>query len=576
MSESLQTTAIQEFRSARFRANMEIIRSHLTGRSADLLSYDDVRKKVRARETNRHELKEIPVAAIVGSVGRYNDFTRQFLPRMEEDQDRWARVYALTGSMQGMPPIEVYQIGDVYFVSDGNHRVSVARSHKVSHIEAYVTQLETDVPLEADLKPDDLIVKERYANFLARTRLKETYPDLDLSMTEAGSYRVLEQQIGVHQWWVKEFKGQEITYPEAAVRWYKYIYWPVIQMIRERGIMCDFPDRTETDLYVWIDEHRKVLAEELEWSVDADTAVSDLVATQSKRPQRVMERLSSKVASTLTPDALEAAPESGIWREAMRDNHLDEHLFPRILVALNGQDSGWLALRAALQVARLEEARLFGLHVVKKKDDKNSAAVEALRGEFERRCQEASIAGEMSVEVGKVARTIADRARWTDLVVVSLAYPPGSTTVKRLGSSFRKLLRRSPRPVLAIPRTLVAIDKLLLAYDGTPKAQEALYMTAYLAQQWQLPLVIVTVLEKNVTEETAARAQSYLQEHNIQASFIQRAGEPAQVISDTAKVEKATLIIMGGYGQAPFVEVFVGSTVGQVLRIHDVPILICR
>ena len=134
---------------------MEVIRFHLAGRSADLLSYEEVRKMVRARETSRRELKEIPLDAIVGSVGCYKDFTRHFLPRVEGDQDRWARVYSLTGSMKGLPPKEVYQIGEVYFVSDGNHTVSVASSPDVDYSEAYVTLVETDVPLQPDLPPDD-------------------------------------------------------------------------------------------------------------------------------------------------------------------------------------------------------------------------------------------------------------------------------------------------------------------------------------------------------------------------------------------------------------------------------------
>ena len=574
-SHDIQQTALQNFRSARLHADLERVRAVLSGKSADLLSYEEVRQKVRAVETSRIELQDIPLDAIVGSVGRYKDFTRQFFPLVEEDQSRWARVHTLTGSLQGLPPVELFQIGDVYFVRDGNHRVSVARELGATHIEAYVTLVETSVPLEPDVQPDDLIIKERYAHFLELTRLKETYPDLDLTMSAAGNYRVLERQIEVHQIWVKENKGEEISFSEAAVRWYRYIYWPVVLIIRKRGLMRDFPDRTETDLYVWIDKHRHELAEKLDWSVDMETAVADLVTTQSEQSQPVLNRISTKMQDALIPDALEAGPAPGVWRESLLSGHQDR-LFARILVAVNGREDGWLAMGQALTVARFEQSHLYGLHVIGQKDDKESAHVEGVKSEFYRRCEEAGISGEFSVESGKITPIICDRARWTDLVVVSLAHPPGPQPVQRLSSQFRQLLNRCPRPVLAVPRMIAKFNKLLLAYDGSPKAHEALFVSAYLAEKWRLPLVIETVQNKQVSKEIAGQARTYLQQRNIQATFLEKAGDPAQIILDTARAEEISLIIMGGYGQNPLVEVVLGSVVDQILRTRDRPILICR
>ena len=575
-SPSAQTSAIQEFRTARFQANMEIIRGYLTGRSADLLSYEDVRKKVRALETNKRELREIPIDAIVGSVGRHKDFTRHFLPRIENDQQRWARVHSLAEGLEGLPPIEVYQIGEVYFVSDGNHRVSVARSQNSTQIEALVTLVETNVPLEPDIQPDDLIIKERYAHFLQRTRLKETYPDLDLSMSEAGNYHVLEEQIAVHQWWVKEHKGEEIDYPAAAARWYRYIYWPVIQMIRERGMMRDFPERTETDLYVWIAKHRQDLAEELGWSVDAQTAVADLAITQNLRPPQLLKRIGKKINKSITPPALESGPPPGIWRESFLAGNQEDCLFQRILVAVNGREEGWAALEQALQVARQEQGRIFGLHVLKPNKKQKNKETEGVKEEFYRRCAAAGVQGEFNVESGKAAAIIADRARWVDLVVVSLAHPPGIKTAQRLNSQFRRLLRRCPRPVLTVPQFLPDCEKLLLAYDGSPKAREALFITAYLAGQWQLPVKVVTVLFKMATPESADYAHTYLLDRQITVEAIQESGDPAQIILEAAAKEPHSLLIMGSYGKSPLLEAIRDSVIGQVLRRHNEPILICR
>jgi nucleotide-binding universal stress UspA family protein len=574
-ADDVRLSAVEQFRHARFQAKIDQIKAVLSGKSADLLSYEDVREKINAIETNQRELKEIPLDAIVGSVGRYKDFTRRFFPLVDQDQYRWARVHTLTGSLKGLPPIEVFQIGEVYFVRDGNHRVSVARDLQATHIEAYVTKVETPVPLEADVQPDDLIIKERYALFLQQTQLTNTFPDLDLGMSVAGNYRVLEQQIKVHQHWIRENEGQEVTLPEAAVRWYESVYWPVIQVIRERGIMRDFPDRTETDLYVWIDKHRHELAEQLGWSVDVETAVRDLAHNQDLNPPKMLGRLGQKLLDTLTPAALAAGPAVGEWRESWLATYRENRLFSTILVAIDGGDAGWHALQQALTVAQAEEGRIFGLHVVETAGMENSEQMQALRDEFDLRCRRAEISAEFSITTGPITDTICYRARWADLVVVSLSYPPGPSPINRLSSQFAQLLRRSPRPVLAVPRTSAGLERLLLAYDGSPKAKEALYVARYMVEQWGASLIMVSVKENNGAE-AAADGRAYLEKHLVQANYVLETGEPSQIILQTARAGDCDLIIMGGYGSSPFIEIFSGSVVDEVLRTRNRPVLVCR
>ena len=165
--------ALNDFNRARGRAIVETVMARLTGKSIDLLSYEDVSQKLKAEGRADRGLRDIPLDAIVGSVGRYTDFTRSFLPRSDASKHRWARVEAAAGDLAGLPPIEVYQIGDAYFVLDGNHRVSVARQSNAKFIQAYVTEVRTKVPLTPDVQPDDLILKAEYAGFLVRTRLRE-------------------------------------------------------------------------------------------------------------------------------------------------------------------------------------------------------------------------------------------------------------------------------------------------------------------------------------------------------------------------------------------------------------------
>jgi len=570
-------SAMQDFRRARRQAALEQIMARLTGRSADLLSYEEVRQKLKAQGGGRRELKEIPLDAIVGSVGRYADFTRSFLPRQDSDQERWARVKVKVTDLGGLPPIEVYQIGEAYFVLDGNHRVSVARQVGAPTIQAYVTEVRTKVPLSPDAQPDDLILKAEYADFLERTRLDELRPEADLSVTVPGQYRTLEEHIEVHRYFMGLEHEREILYDEAVGHWYDEVYRPVMQVIRQRGILRDFPGRTETDLYLWVSEHRAGLEQELGWEIDPEAAADDLVTRFSPRPRRVAARVSEKLLDAVTPDEIEAGPPPGQWRKERLAARQHDRLFADILVAVNGGESGWHALEQSLEVARREGARLHGLHVVPSETQRDSEAAQAVQVEFNRRCEAADIPGRLALEVGKVPRKICERARWNDLVVLSLSYPPAPQAIARLGSGLSTLLRRCPRPVLAVPESSSNLGRALLAYDSSPKSDEALLVAAYLSGKWNIPLVVVTVIEPGrTTADTLARAQKYLEAHGVQAAFVKESGPVAEAILKTADEHESDLIIMGGYGLSPVLEVVLGSAVDQILRASRRPVLICR
>ncbi len=571
------SSAVEDFRRARSQANLQIIVARLTGRSADLLSYEEVRRKLKVRKTGERELEEIPLDNIVGSVGRYNDFTRDFLPRQDSDRDRWVRVKAAVTGLTGVPPIHVYQIGQAYFVLDGNHRVSVARQLGATHIQAYVIKVHTKVPLSPDVQPDDLILKAEYADFLESTHLDQIRPQADLSVTAPGQYRVLEEHIRVHSYFMGQEQGREIPYREAVAHWYDEVYLPVVWVIRERGILRDFPGRTETDLYLWVAEHRADLEGELGWEIQPETAVIDLSARFSPKPRRVVARMSEKFLDAVTPDEVEAGPPPGQWRKERLATRQTDQMFADVLVAVNGEESGWCALEHALFVAQHEKARVHGLHVVSSKAQKESTETQAMHAEFDRRCEAAGITGEMTLETGEVARQVCGRARWTDLVILSLNYPPASQPVARLSSGLSTIIRRCPRPVLAVPGTMPHLQHALLAYDGSPKSEEALFVAAYLSVRWSIPLVVVTVIETGrTTAEALAHAQSYLETRGGQATFVKESGSVAEAIIEVAEKHECDLIIMGGYGFSPVMEIALGSAVDKVLRTSRRPVLICR
>jgi len=576
-------SAKADFRRARDRAILEDLAAGLTGQSTDLLCYEDVRQKLKAGGTKARVLKDIPLDAIVGSAGRCQDFTRSFLPRHVEDEQRWARVEMAMTTMSGLPPIDVYQIGDVYFVLDGHHRVSVARQFGATHIQAYVTELRTRVPLSPDMEPGDLIIQAEYADFLEKTHLDELRPEADLSVSVPGQYRALEEHIDVHRYYMGLEQGRErdlpwkVPYEEAVADWYDAVYLPVVEVIRERGILRDFPERTETDLYLWLSEHRADLEEDLGWEIRPGEAASDLAARRSRRPQRVVARLSERILDAMTPDEIESGPPPGRWREERVAARQDDRLFADVLVAVSGEELGWQAVEQALEVARREGARLHGLHVVGSRTERERETVQEIQAEFDRRCEAAGIEGEMAIEVGGVARKLCQRSRWVDLLVLGLAHPPAPQPVARLGSGFRTLIRRCPRPVLAVPRDATRLDRALLAYDGSPKAEEALFVATHLAGQWGGSLVVVTVIETGrTTSEALERAREYLEAHQVQATFVKESGSVGEAILEAAEAHGSNLIIMGGYGFSPVLEVVLGSAVDRVLREAGRPMLICR
>lgn len=575
-SNALRTAAVYDFRQARRQAAIQEILARLTGHSIDLMSFEDIREKLKIRGGTFRGLHEIPLDAIVGSVGRYKDFTRTFLPRQDRNVERWAGVRAATLDLSGLPPIEVYQIGEVYFVLDGNHRVSVARSLGARQIQAYVVEFETKVPLSPDDQPDDIIIKAEYANFLERTRLDELRPGADIRVTAPGRYRELETDIEAHRFLLGQQQDREIPWAEAVCHWYDNVYLPVISAIRRHGILHEFPGRTETDLYLWLIRHRAALEKRLGWHIDPSKAATDLAATYSPKAQRVVSRVEGKLVDTLLPAPLDTGPAPGQWRRNRLAARPDDRLFTDIMVTVSQEAHSWQAFEQAQIIARREGGQLLGLYVVASDDQVESDPTQAIRAEFEQRCQIAGIPGTLSVEVGQIARKIIERARWVDLVVMRLAHPPGVQPLDRLSSGFWAVLHRCPRPVLAVPGPVSNLEPVLLAYDGSPKAQEGLYVAAYLAGQWSIPLVVSTVLENERDQQYLNQAQTYLEAQGVTATLVSKQGPVAETIMTTANEHGCQLIILGGFGTGPVWDVVLGSVVDQVLCESKQPMLICR
>lgn len=569
------SSAVMDFKRARRRADLQELLERLGGKRSRLLSFDKVRRSIAEQSLLPRTLRNIPMNAIVGSVGRYEDFNRQFLPRQEAQLGRWARV-RMAFEYSGLPPIEVYQIGAVYFVLDGHHRVSVARQLGAKDIEAYVTEISSKVPLSPEDDADDLIIKTEQARFLQDTHLGELHPEVDLKVTAPGRYEQLREHIAAHRYFMGLDQKREVSYEEAIQHWLNEVYLPAVAEIRRLDLLRDFPKRTETDIYLWLMKHRAGLTQQLGWDMGTEEAAAHLWNRLYTKPRRLWERFRRFLSNTIPIKAFQMGPVPTEWRLSRGQLREGERLFPRILVPISGEDVSWMAVDTAIMVAQRENSELRGVHVLngdeKKKD---SAKVESIRAEFEKRLAKAGIRGRLVLEHGNISRRVEARSHWSDLVILHLKHPPGDQPMQRLLSGLRAFLQRSPRPALVVGQ-VSPMKHALLAYDGSRKANEALYLAAYLACCWDTKITVLTSREKSLREGLSLqKAKGYLVSQEVEANYIQRRGPAGPAIVAEAAENGCDFVLMGGYGQAPLIELVWGSTLDYVLREFRGPVWIC-
>lgn len=257
----------------------------------ELMSFEVVRHLSPSSE-RYGGTRAIPIRHIVGSVDRYKDFDHYFLPRTTMPLNRWIGIRKAKLEGKELPAIQVYQVGDIYFVKDGHHRVSVARDEGQHFIDAEVIELSVAVKPDADDTVKDLIIKGECAHFLQETgldTLKPVHEPILFSVT--GRYDVLLEHIRTHQYYLGKEYGRMFSWEEAVASWYDLVYLPVVKDIREFNVLDRFPGRKEADLYVWIMDHRHYLRERLGEEVGVDRATQDYAQHHAPPPlSRVWQR----------------------------------------------------------------------------------------------------------------------------------------------------------------------------------------------------------------------------------------------------------------------------------------------
>jgi nucleotide-binding universal stress UspA family protein len=573
----VQTTfkaARDDFRRARQQATYEALMARWQGQSNELLSYYDVYHQLRATGQSDRGLQEIPLTAIVGSVSRTTDFSRTFLPRNMGNEERWAQLLTVVSrqAIDALPPIQVYQIGEAYFVQDGHHRVSIARRHGLSQIHAHVTQVETLVPIGPDTRPDDLIWRAEYAQFLADSRLHEQRPEADLSVSIPGQYAHLEAHVEVHRYFQETAQERDIPWEEAVVSWYDAAYLPLVGEIRAQAILRDFPGRTETDLYLWLVERQMALQRELTWEITPATAAVDLARRGDPlRQANKARQLGQRVRKLVLPAP---EPPTGQWRQEQLLNRYSGELFNNILALISGGDEPWPALEQAFALVGREQPRIHGLHVATA--EPAAAAQAALMQTFEEHCFFEGVRGNLAVERGDLVEAILGRAAVADLIILALADIQDSAAGREVSKRCQQILRRVPCPILVVTGDWSNLSRPLLIYDDSEKSREALFAAGYMGERWGVPVAVIAATNRTAGRKALNHARAYLDMHEVAATFHEHDRLTAKLILDTAASLDCDFLISGSYRSGRIATAVRGSRLNDLLQQTSLPLLTCR
>jgi uncharacterized ParB-like nuclease family protein len=247
--------ALEDFDAARFRAFRRAVGRVLTGRARRLQPIEPLLAAAGTEGRAFAGIREIPLDKIVGSAASESkaaDFDPAFLPLNRRMRDRWTRIYQAMVEGDELPPIDVYKVGDYYYVIDGHHRVSVARNLGRATIDARVIEVRTRAPLGRDVDADGLLRAAEYAAFLQTTQLHRTRPEARLECSRLGRYDEILNHILGHGYFMGLELGRPVPLTEAAAGWYDHVYRPIAEAIRKHNVLEQLPGWTEADVYVEI------------------------------------------------------------------------------------------------------------------------------------------------------------------------------------------------------------------------------------------------------------------------------------------------------------------------------------
>jgi hypothetical protein len=287
---------MEDFSRARGRAVLSRIQHFLTPDKDKLLSFNDVKDILKPKNQTYRGMRVVPIDLIVGSEGRYRDFNKYFFPKADHLRSRWVRVDEARLKDIVLPPIQLYEIGGVYFVRDGNHRVSVAKSQGIESIDAEVTSLSSEIAITPSMTPDrlrEMVVNYEKSLFYEKTGFGELTGDASLNFSIPGQYDVIYNHILVHKYYLNQGIGEEIPFSQALESWYSRVYRPIIEIILDEKLYLHFPGRNPCDLYVWIVKHWDFLKKKYGVHYSISDAARDFSVKYGKRQGRFFRLLTA-------------------------------------------------------------------------------------------------------------------------------------------------------------------------------------------------------------------------------------------------------------------------------------------
>lgn len=236
-----------------------------------MLPFDEVVAALGRTGERRLGLQVITLDSIVGSVDRQREFDRRFRPTSGQVRERWQRLALAQRRGESIPPIEVYRVGDMHFVVDGHHRVSVAHALGLKTIDAYVTEVMTRLSPGGIRYRGDLLVKDYRRIFLDRVPLVGE-PRRAVTLTDPWDYAELAESVEAWGFRLMQDEGRYLDRLTVAQRWYDEEFVPVVRMLRQAGMI---ETQTEAEAYMWVACERYRLIRTHRWDDEVITAVRE-------------------------------------------------------------------------------------------------------------------------------------------------------------------------------------------------------------------------------------------------------------------------------------------------------------
>jgi hypothetical protein len=257
--------AQNDFMRARRRRAVSGLTRRLRGEPSDvnvILPFEEVVAALGRVGESDLGLKVVPLDSIVGTVGRARDFDRSFRPISPKLRPRWERIANAQRRGESMPPVSLYRIGDLHFVRDGHHRVSVARALGRGEIDAYVTEVRTRVGANRAIRLDDLPLKDHERLFLERVPLPSEAVD-EVRLSDPWRFAALAE--GVEAWGFRymQGRGELLDRREIAREWLEQEFRPVVEVLREAGLVGK---STDAEAYMRVARERFRLLRTHEWT----------------------------------------------------------------------------------------------------------------------------------------------------------------------------------------------------------------------------------------------------------------------------------------------------------------------